>query len=166
MPAAARSIWVKAVNYLQQAGDKAAARSAHVEAVGHLTTALQLLERLPEVPGRIQQELALQTTLGSALMATKGYAAPEVERAYARARALCQQVEETPELFRVLMGLHMFYRQRADLHTSSEIGAQLLALAQTVENREFLLVAHQAPPLLPWRLRPGARAPGAGSRAQ
>ena len=85
-----------------------------------------------------------QTTLGSALMATKGYAAPEVERAYARARTLCQQVEETPELFRVLMGLHMFYRQRAELHTSSEIGAQLLSLAQSVENPEFLLVAHQA----------------------
>ena len=83
-------------------------------------------------------------TLGSALMATKGYAAPEVERAYARARTLCQQVEETPELFRVLMGLHMFYRQRAELHTSSEIGAQLLSLAQSVENPEFLLVAHQA----------------------
>ena len=66
-------------------------------------------------------------------MATKGYAAPEVERAYARARTLCQQVEETPELFRVLMGLHMFYRQRAELHTSSEIGAQLLSLAQSVE---------------------------------
>ena len=77
-------------------------------------------------------------------MATKGYAAPEVERAYARARTLCQQVEETPELFRVLMGLHMFYRQRAELHTSSEIGAQLLSLAQSVENPEFLLVAHQA----------------------
>jgi class 3 adenylate cyclase/predicted ATPase len=137
-------VWVKAIDYSQLAGNKAAARSAHVEAVGHLTTALELLERVPDVPNRIQQELALQTTLGSALMATKGYAAPEVERAYARARTLCQQVEETPELFRVLMGLHMFYRQRAELHTSSEIGAQLLSLAQSVENPEFLLVAHQA----------------------
>src|SRR5262245_5852028 len=137
-------VWHKAVDYLQQAGTKAAARSAHVEAVSHLGTALELLARLPDAPRRVQQELALQTTLGSALMATKGYASPEVERAYARARALCQQVEETPDLFRVLIGLHMFYRQRADLRTSSEIGAQLLGLAQSVENPEFLLVAHQA----------------------
>ena len=46
--------------------------------------------------------------LGAALMATKGYAAPEVERAYARARELCQQMGETPQLFPVLLGLGRF----------------------------------------------------------
>jgi predicted ATPase len=120
------------------------ARSAHTEAIGHLTAALDLLKRLPDAPQRISQELALQTTLGSALMATKGYAAPEVEQAYARARELCRQVEETPELFRVLVGLHMFYRQRAELQTSYEVGRQLLALAQSVQDPQFLLEAHQA----------------------
>ena len=137
-------LWAKALTYLQQAGEKAAARSAHVEAVGHLTMALELQKRLPDAPERISQELALQTALGSALMATKGYAAPEVERAYARARELCRQVEETPALFRVLMGLHIFYRQRAELHTSSEVGQQLLALAQSVGDPQLLVVAHQA----------------------
>ena len=43
------------------------------------------------------------------LMATKGYAAPEVEKAYTRARELCQQVGETPQLFPVLWGLWVFY---------------------------------------------------------
>ena len=137
-------LWAKALTYLQQAGEKAAARSAHVEAVSHLTTALELLKRLPDAPERISQELALQTALGSALMATKGYASPEVERAFARARELCRQVEETPALFRVLMGLHIFYRQRAELHTSSEVGGQLLALAQSVGDPQLLVVAHQA----------------------
>ena len=42
-------------------------------------------------------------------MATKGYAAPEVEHAYTRARELCQQVGETPQLFPVLLGLWRFY---------------------------------------------------------
>jgi class 3 adenylate cyclase/predicted ATPase len=137
-------VWPKALVYSQQAGDKAAARSAHVEAVGHLTMALDLLARLPDAPERASQELALQTALGAALMATKGYAAPEVERAYARARELCRQVEETPALFRVRMGLHIFYRQRAELGASSEIGKQLLALAETVQDPALLVVAHQA----------------------
>ena len=137
-------VWDKALLYLQQAGDKAAAQSAHIEAIGHVTSALELLKRLPDGHPRISQELALQTTLGSELMATKGYAAPEVEHAYARARELCRQVEETPALFRVLMGLHTFYRQRAELHTSSEIGEQLLTLAQRVQDPELLLAAHQA----------------------
>src|SRR5215813_3432011 len=136
--------WDKALTYSQQAGDKAAARSANAEAAGYLTTALDLLKKRADAPQRISQELALQTALGAVLMATRGYAAPEVERAYARARDLCRQVEETPELFRVLMGLHMFYRQRADLPTSWEIGRQLLALAESVQDPQFLLVAHQA----------------------
>ncbi len=137
-------VWDKALTYFQQAGNKTAARSAHIEAIGHLTTALDLLKRLPDAPHHIAQELALQTTLGSALMATRGYAAPEVEQAYGRARELCRQVEETPELCRVLVGLHMFYRQRAELQTSYEVGKQLLTLAQSVQDPQFLLVAHQA----------------------
>ena len=134
----------RAVQYLYYAGEQAVQRSAHLEAIGHLTTGLKLLITLPETPERAQQELLLQTTLGAALMATKGYAAPEVEHAYARARELCQQVGETPELFRVLLGLHMFYRQRAELQTSYEVGKQLLTLAESVQTPEFLLVAHQA----------------------
>jgi tetratricopeptide (TPR) repeat protein len=77
-------------------------------------------------------------------MATKGYAAPEVERAYARARELCRQVEETPALFRVLMGLHIFYRQRAELAASSDVAQQLLGLAETVQDPALLVIAHQA----------------------
>ena len=47
-------------------------------------------------------------------MATKGNAAPEVERAYARARALCAQLGDTPQLFPVLRGLMQYYLNRGD----------------------------------------------------
>jgi class 3 adenylate cyclase/predicted ATPase len=137
-------VWDKALTYFHQAGNKAAARSAHIEAISHLTTALDLLKHLPDAPHRVDQELALQTTLGGALMATRGHAAPEVEQAYGRAWELCRQVEETPELCRVLVGLHMFYRQRAELQTSYEVGKQLLTFAQSVQDSQFLLEAHQA----------------------
>jgi predicted ATPase len=83
--------------------------SAHPEAVQHLTTGLELLTTLPETSTRAQQELTLQIALGPMLMATKGFAAPEVEQAYARARVLCQQVGETPQLFPTLRGLCRFY---------------------------------------------------------
>jgi hypothetical protein len=42
----------------------------------------------PEAPGqsrRIQREVILQLALGPALMVVKGFAAPEVDRAYTRA---------------------------------------------------------------------------------
>src|SRR5262249_6120914 len=99
------------------------------EAVQHLTTGLALLATLPETPARAQQELDLRTALGPALMATKGFAAPEVEQTYARARVLCQQVGDTPRLFPTLQGLCRFYNNHGTLQTAQELGDQLLRLA-------------------------------------
>jgi predicted ATPase len=112
----------QAVEYWQLAGESAVARSAHLEAISHCTTGLKVLRTLPETAERIQQELILQTTLGPALMITKGFAAPEVEHAYARARALCQRVGETPQLFAVLRGFWQFYNGRGEYQTARELG--------------------------------------------
>jgi predicted ATPase len=92
----------QAIPYWQRAGQQALQRSANPEAVRHLTTGLALLATLPETSARAQQELEIQIALGPALIATKGMAAPEVEQTYARARTLCQQVGETPQLFSTL----------------------------------------------------------------
>src|SRR5438093_10473855 len=86
----------------------------------------------------------MQTTLGPALINTKGQAAPEVLHAYARARALCQQVGETPQLFQVLRGLWVFYLHRVELQTARELGEHLLTLAQQVGDPALRLEAHFA----------------------
>ena len=87
-----------------------------------------MLTTLPDTPERPQQELDLQIALGAALMATKGYAAPEVEQAYTRARALCQQVGRRPSSSTVLWDCGFI--ARAELQTAHELGEQLLSLAQ------------------------------------
>jgi DNA-binding winged helix-turn-helix (wHTH) protein/tetratricopeptide (TPR) repeat protein len=120
----------RALQYLQQAAETAAQRYAPHAVISPLTRAMALLATLPETPQRTQQELDLQIALGSALIATKGRAAPEVEQTYTRARALCTQVGETPHLFSVLRGLCQFYRNRGELHTARELGEQLYRLAQ------------------------------------
>ena len=56
-------------------------------------------------------------------MATKGYSSPELLQAYARARELCQQVGETPQLFQVLRGVWYFYLHRVELRTARELGS-------------------------------------------
>jgi predicted ATPase len=111
-----------AIGYWQRAGRKAYERSANVEAIAHLTQGLALLTTLPETPARAQQELDLQIALGPALSATKGPAAPEVEQTYARARVLCAQVGDTPQLFPTLGGLWRFYYARGALRTARELG--------------------------------------------
>ncbi len=134
----------KAVQYLHCAGRQAVQRSADAEAAGHLTRALALLETLPDTPERAKQELALQITLGPAWMASKGFAAPEVEATYTRALTLCRQLGETIELFPALLGLRTFYINRGELPTARKLGEQLLALAQEAQDPALLVQAHRA----------------------
>src|SRR4029434_3369883 len=68
--------------------------------------------------------------LGVSLMAVKGRAAPDVERVYTRALALCQQVGDTPQLFPVLRGLFLFYLNRGQQQTAQELAEQLLRQAE------------------------------------
>jgi predicted ATPase len=134
----------RAVQYLGQAADNAAQRQAPHEVIALLTTGLALLATLPDTPVRAQQELALQLTLAPALNATKGRAAPEVGQTYARARALCAQVSETPLLFPALQGLCEFYRNRGELLTARELGEELDRLAQRAAEPTSRLEAHDA----------------------
>jgi DNA-binding winged helix-turn-helix (wHTH) protein/predicted ATPase len=134
----------RAVQYRQQAAAQALQRSAYPEALQHLTQGLALLTTLPETPERAQQELDLQLALGPALIATKGQSAPEVEQTYARARQLCTQVGETPQLFPTLWGLHRFYGNRGALLVARELGEQLVRLAQRTAAPTHRLEAHEA----------------------
>jgi predicted ATPase/class 3 adenylate cyclase len=134
----------QAIPYWQRAGQRAVERSANLEAIAHLTKGLELLETLPDTPGRAQQELTLQVTLGAPLIATKGYSAAEVGAVYSRARELCRQVGETPHLFPVMWGLWVFYIVGVNLETAHELAMQCLGLAQTAEDHGFRLEAHGA----------------------
>jgi class 3 adenylate cyclase len=82
----------QAVTYWQKAGERAVQRSAHTEAIAHLTQGLALILSLPDTPARTQRELMLNVTLGAPLLATKGYAAPEVGRIYTRTRELLKEL--------------------------------------------------------------------------
>jgi predicted ATPase len=131
-----------AVRYWQRAGQQASDRSANLEAVSHCTTGIALLTTLPETPAHTQQALSLHITLGAALLMTKGQAAPEVEQTFTQARALCQQVGETPELGPVLLGLWRFYLGRGQLRTACEIGETLLRLSQRAPDPSLAGIAH------------------------
>jgi predicted ATPase len=133
----------KAVEYLQLAGQQAVQRSAYAEAISHVTVARELLETLPDTVERAQRELVLQMTFGRAMAVTKGYGALEAGQAYSRARELCQQVGETPQLFRVLSGLHDFYVQQGQHQTAYELAEQLLNLAQRQRDPAPLVNGHR-----------------------
>jgi class 3 adenylate cyclase/predicted ATPase len=134
----------KAIAYSHRAARQAIARSAMTEAIAQLHQALEILPGLPDDVVRRRQELELQTTLGVPLIAIRGMAAPEVERAYARARELCLHVGEAPQLSSVLFGLWWFYEVRADLRAAHEVAERLLDMARRGEAPADLLQAHRA----------------------
>jgi predicted ATPase len=136
-----RDAW-RAVTYLQKAAANGLRRYANREAIDHLTKGLALLHTLSETPERLQRELDLLLALGPALMAAKGYGAPEVERTYAQALTLCQQMGETPQLFPALVGLHRFYVLRGELQKTRALGERLLTLAQSTQEPVLLVTAH------------------------
>jgi class 3 adenylate cyclase/tetratricopeptide (TPR) repeat protein len=134
----------KAVGYWHQAGQSAIQRSAHVEAIAHLRHGLQLLQRLPETPDRVQQAVDMHIALGVSLIATKGYAAPEVGQTYTRAQQLCHHLTDPYRLFSVLRGLVHYYNVHPELQTAHALGEQLLAVAQQTQDVTMLLGAYQS----------------------
>ena len=129
------------VRYWRLAGARAFQRSELAEAVAHARRGLDVLASLPPGAERAHEELGLQTTLGPALMSSLGYAAPEVREAYMRARELCAELGETPELFPALCGLAIFYLASGDHPAARELGEQLQSLASEAEDPALQLEA-------------------------
>ena len=129
----------RAVPYLQAAATQALARSAPRETIQHLRALLEALPRFPEGPERDQAELQAQLTLGPALVATRGFASPEVEAAYTRARELCLALDRPYELALVLHGLAAVNEFRGRYHRSEALLTQVLELGVA----ELALEAHE-----------------------
>ena len=133
----------KAIQYFQLAGQRAVERAAMIEAERHFASALKLLSELPETVERDRRELGLQLAVGPALTAIKGWASPVAERAYTRARGLCERLGDPAELFPCLWGLWRVNLVRSELRTTYALADQLLRRAQSA-NPALLTYAEMA----------------------
>ena len=129
----------KALEYQELCGRLAEERSAYVEAVIHFSAALGLLRTMPHSPRRAEQELMLLLALGTPIAVTKSWNSPDMELVYGRARELCQEVGETPQLFPALFGLAANYYMRGEYGPAREIIEQNLRLAQRSGDTNMLL---------------------------
>jgi class 3 adenylate cyclase/tetratricopeptide (TPR) repeat protein len=125
---AAAGLNEKGVNYWLAAGRLSLTRSALVEAVAQLRKGLALVADLPEGALHAQRELDLQIALGKALMATKGYGAPETGEAFDRARSLCDQLDRPAQLVTVLHGQWLHVLVAGDLALARRRAEELLTL--------------------------------------
>jgi class 3 adenylate cyclase/tetratricopeptide (TPR) repeat protein len=119
----------KAIHYLKLAGLHASQQSANREAVTFLRRALGMLNTLERGPLRDAAELDLQLAIGPPLMATRGFGAPEVESAYARALELIRRSPDSGRRFQVLGGLWRISGVRGNLRHSRELAEDLIEIA-------------------------------------
>ena len=134
----------RAAEFFQIAAERAAKVFANQEAATLARKGLEMLAKLPSSPEKTQKELALQITLGPALVSTKGFANPEVERAYTRARQLAKELGQSPHLFPALWGLWNFYEVKGEVGTAVQLAQQMLELAEESRDTALLLEAHYA----------------------
>jgi tetratricopeptide (TPR) repeat protein len=132
----------KAATYRLKAGNRAQRMSAHEEAISHLARGLELVASLPQSVERMQLELGLQTSLGTALIPLRGYASPDVAQAFARGRELCRALGDPPPMIPVLFGLVLFYMACGDLSLASDEGERLLQLAEQVGDTSHVIGVH------------------------
>ncbi|HWN98258.1 MAG TPA: protein kinase [Blastocatellia bacterium] len=134
--------WSRASDFYLVAANNASEVFALQEAGALAQRGLDMLRRLAETTECATQELKLQTMLGQSLMVAKGYALPEVERAFIRARELSVQLNELPQLFRAQFSLAIVYVVRAAYQRSLDHGEQCLRLAEECGNQTMLMQSH------------------------
>jgi len=132
-----------AIEYWKRAGDRAMARGAYPESMHHFQRALALVQRLPESPAQLQTELAVLESLGTALLTTRGYTAPEVEEIFARAAALCERLGGDVPI-RVLHGIWGVNIMRSDADGTARMIPTMERLCRTSTDPVSLITAHGA----------------------
>ncbi|MCZ6861711.1 MAG: hypothetical protein O7I42_15790, partial [Alphaproteobacteria bacterium] len=128
----------QAIDYWLRAGQMALQRSANHEAIGHLNKGLALL---PEGDEKASQELAMQRMLGSALMATKGYGAPEVAETFDRARKLCAFVQDD-SIYPVMFGVWVSAVTRGEHASAVETAVEMHQLVARTDDAYAKITAN------------------------
>jgi serine/threonine protein kinase/predicted ATPase len=119
---------VRAAEYWNQAAQAAARLYAHGETERLVLRGLSLLEGERDSAQRAAAELGLQMTYGLSVKTSRGYAVPEVGRAYARARELSHQIDQPDRVIPVLMGLSAHHVVAGEITTSRDVALEMLEL--------------------------------------
>jgi predicted ATPase len=133
----------RAVGYWLKPGERAAALSANLEAIRHLTRGLEALATLPESPERDRRELAFQIAIGTPLIAVHGYAAPQTGAAFSRARALCERLGEAESLVATLSGEFVHYFVRGDYPVMQRLADEARQVLDRLPNPVVRLASHR-----------------------
>ena len=132
-----------AIGYWLKAGNFALSRSAST-AVSHLIEGLKLVPRVADAAVSNRLELLLQTSLGNALQATKGWSIESVKLAYTRALELCKETGLDEHTLPAVFGLWTWNFVHPSLNEAQALAEELLRSAENVGNSVYRVLAHEA----------------------
>ena len=116
----------RAAGYLVTAGERAAARDAHGDALNLMDRALTECDRLPDGDDRNSIELRIRTGLGPALVASTGWLDDRVAHNYRRAVELCRDRPPCPEWAAARYGMATVTELHGEFGTTEELLGPLL----------------------------------------
>jgi class 3 adenylate cyclase/tetratricopeptide (TPR) repeat protein len=130
-------------HYWFLAGKRSREQSAYLEAAAHFRKSLRQIEALTPSPDRLKEEIRATVSLGSALIATRGYAAPEVQATYSRANELCAKGGNARDILTALAGLLTYYQVHGPLSEALVLAERIFELAQETGDRTLIIAAHR-----------------------
>lgn len=136
----------RAASWWLEAGQRAARRSANVEAMAHLCRGLSGLKQLPETPERCRSELELQLALGPAVFSLKGFGAPQARAAYERARTLAADLSDDRARFAAVWGCWLSGQDTTDTAADevASLSEELSRIAEGLGDPALRLQAHHS----------------------
>jgi class 3 adenylate cyclase/tetratricopeptide (TPR) repeat protein len=133
-------IWEKAADYLEQAGNRAVARSAHREAVRAFEQALGALEHLPPTPPSQRRAIDLHLRVRHSLI-TLGEISNLVDH-LSEAERLATALQDQHRLGRVLAELTNQHGRTGDYRSALEAGQRARAIAAALGDRSIAVATN------------------------
>jgi class 3 adenylate cyclase/tetratricopeptide (TPR) repeat protein len=131
-----------AIPLWQAAGELALKRMALTETISHLNKGLELVSTLPRSSHRDTSELRLRSLLGTAWMALKGFATPEVWANLHPALALAKSLERNDTLAPIFWGLTTNVLNQGRVAESLQWVQEMLDIAQATGDADLLIAGH------------------------
>ena len=131
-----------AARYFSMAAKRSAGLFAFGEALSLAERGLNSVQALPDGPERKPQELELQMMKGVALRSVTGWATPEIEQVFTRARQLCLEMADPPQLIPVLWATTLFLLIRGNLRECRDRADEMMAQAVRSGEPAYIMAAH------------------------
>lgn len=138
------SVVDRALTYWRQAAERATARMAHVEALGHVDKAKKLVAALPGGTERDEWELAFLVIEGPLQMTLHGWESPEANRVYEAARVVAERLRRPAELFPALWGLWLGAHSSGQHARAHELYRKMFDLLKQTNDVECVVQANHA----------------------